>query len=388
MSVRTVVGERLVVHVFAVLAVTACVLALASALDAALAQAGPLGVSRPRALAAPVGGVLGWIFVKQAEFYRQFSSLIRAAKADGTAAWSLFALSFLYGIFHAAGPGHGKAVISSYLVANEETWTRGVVLSFASALLQVLVAVVVVGIAAGLLNATAATMNRAVNAIEIVSYSLIVLIGLRLLWVKGRAFIAALHSLHRPAAVGAAVTPVHHDHSHHDDTQHRHRVHAHHGHDHGHDHAREHHTLDCSCGHAHHRDHDDHASAWGHAHALEPEELAGPGGWKRGLSAIVAVGLRPCSGAILVLVFALAQGLFWAGVVATLVMGVGTAITVAIIATIAVGARTWAKRFTDSRSGYGMLAMRGVEAGAALVIIAFGCLLLTGYIVTERMVGI
>ena len=390
MSVRTVVGGRLVVHVFAVVAVTAGVLALASALDAALAQAGPLGVSRPQALAAPVGGVLGWIFVKQAEFYRQFSSLIRAAKADGTAAWSLFALSFLYGIFHAAGPGHGKAVISSYMVANEETWTRGVVLSFASALLQALVAVVVVGIAAGLLNATAATMNRAVNAIEIVSYSLIVLIGLRLLWVKGRAFIAALHSLHRPAAVGAAVTPVHHHHSHHDEAQHGHQAQAHHGHDHGHDHAREHHTLDrdCGCGHAHHRDHDDHASAWGHAHALEPEELAGPGGWKRGLSAIVAVGLRPCSGAILVLVFALAQGLFWAGVVATLVMGVGTAITVAIIAMIAVGARTWAKRFTDSRSGYGMLAMRGVEAGAALVIIAFGCLLLTGYIVTERMVGI
>jgi nickel/cobalt transporter (NicO) family protein len=389
MSVRTVVGGRLVVHVFAVVAVTAGVLALASALDAALAQAGPLGVSRPQALAAPVGGVLGWIFVKQAEFYRQFSSLIRAAKADGTAAWSLFALSFLYGIFHAAGPGHGKAVISSYMVANEETWTRGVVLSFASALLQALVAIVVVGIAAGLLNATAASMSRAVNAIEIVSYSLIVLIGLRLLWVKGRAFIAALHSLHRPAAVGAAVTPVHHHHSHHDEGQHGHHQ-AHHGHDHGHDHAREHHTLDhdCGCGHAHHRDHDDHASAWGHAHALEPEELAGPGGWKRGLSAIVAVGLRPCSGAILVLVFALAQGLFWAGVVATLVMGVGTAITVAIIATIAVGARTWAKRFTDSRSGYGMLAMRGVEAGAALVIIAFGCLLLTGYIVTERMVGI
>ena len=157
MSVKTVVGGRLVVHIFVLVAVIASVLALTSALDAALAQAGPLGVSRPQALAAPVGGVLGWIFAKQAEFYRQFSSLIRAAKADGTAAWSLFALSFLYGIFHAAGPGHGKAVISSYMVANEETWTRGVVLSFASALLQALVAVVVVGIAAGLLNATAAS---------------------------------------------------------------------------------------------------------------------------------------------------------------------------------------------------------------------------------------
>ena len=103
------------------------------------------------------------MFAKQAEFYRQFSGLIRAAKADGSAAWSLIGLSFLYGIFHAAGPGHGKAVISSYLVANEETWVRGVVLSFASALMQALVAVVVVGIAAVLLNATAATMNSAVE---------------------------------------------------------------------------------------------------------------------------------------------------------------------------------------------------------------------------------
>lgn len=133
---------------------------------------------------------------------------------------------------------------------------------------------------------------------------------------------------------------------------------------------------------------EDDASAWGHAHAPEPDKLAGPGGWSRGFSAIVAVGLRPCSGAILVLIFALAQGLFWAGVASTFVMGLGTAITVAVIATIAVGAKAWAKGFADSRSGYGMLAMRGVEAGAAVVIIAFGTLLLTGYMVTERLVGL
>jgi nickel/cobalt exporter len=257
------------------------------------------------------------------------------------------------------------------MVANEETWVRGVVLSFASALLQALVAVVVVGIAAALLNATAATMSRAVNLIEILSYSLIILIGVRLLWVKGRVFLTTLQTLHRPAAVGAAVTPAHHRHDHaHDDHDHDHHQHCA-GHAHDHDH-----------------DHDDHASAWGHAHAPEPEELAGPGGWKRGLSAIVAVGLRPCSGAILVLVFALAQGLFWTGVVSTFIMGLGTAITVAAIATIAVFAKVWAKRVADTQSGYGMLAMRGIEVGAAVVIIAFGVLLLTGYIVSERMVGI
>src|SRR5215475_4610595 len=391
MSVK-IVGRRPVVQIVLLVTVIAGVLFAAGLFDGAFAQAGPFGAPRSQAPAQPVGGVLGWIFAKQAEFYRQFSSLLRAAKADGSAARSLFGLSFLYGVFHAAGPGHGKAVISSYLVANEETWTRGVVLSFASALLQALVAVAVVGIAAALLNATAATMKRAVDLIEIVSYSLIILIGLRLLWVKGRAFIATLRTLHRPAAVGAAVTPAHHhhhDHAHHahaHDDHHAHGAHGHDHHPHDHDHGHDHHHH----GHAHdhHHDHDDHASAWGHAHAPEPEELAGPGGWKRGLSAIVAVGLRPCSGAILVLVFALAQGLFWAGVASTFVMGIGTAITVAVIATIAVGAKAWAKRFAEARSGYGMLAMRGIEVGAAVVIIAFGSLLLTGYIVTERMVGV
>ena len=69
------------------------------------------------------------------------SATIRAAKSDGSAVWTLLAISFAYGIFHAAGPGHGKAVISSYLVANQETARRGIVLSFASALMQALVAV-------------------------------------------------------------------------------------------------------------------------------------------------------------------------------------------------------------------------------------------------------
>jgi nickel/cobalt exporter len=269
------------------------------------------------------------------------------------------------------------------LVANEETWRRGVVLSLASALVQALVAVVLVGIAAALLNATAAAMKNAVNVIETASYLLIILVGLRLLWVKGRAFITGFRNLHRLAPVGAAVTPAdhpaldYHDHGHHhDDHDQHHRSHHHHVHD-GHAH----------CDHAH-CDHEDHASAWGHSHAPEPEELAGPGGWQRGLSAVVAVGARPCSGAIIVLVFALAQGLFWAGVVATFVMALGTAVTVGAIATIAVGAKAWAGRLAESRSAYGMLTLRGLEVAAAVVIIGFGALLLSGYIVAERSVGI
>jgi len=124
---------------------------------------------------------------------------------------------------------------------------------------------------------------------------------------------------------------------------------------------------------------------WGHAHAPEPETLAGPGGWQRGLSAIVAVGLRPCSGAILVLVFALAQGLFWAGVASTLVMGLGTAVTVATIATLAVAAKAAAKGFATTRAGYGSLALRGLEVAAALIVLMLGALLLTGVLASERL---
>jgi nickel/cobalt exporter len=377
------------------LAATLLVAALidAALVHAALAQGAPFGGPRPGTAPVPTSGIVGWLFAKQAAFYRQFSGLIRASKADGSAAWSLMGVSFLYGIFHAAGPGHGKAVISSYLVANEETWLRGVVLSFLSALMQAIVAIAIVGLAAVVLHASAATMNGAVNWIETLSYLLIIVVGLRLLWVKGRAFIAAARDLRRPkAAVGAAVTPAaakaapdQHDHDHGHDHAHDHD----HSHDHDHDHAHcDHPDHDHGHFHGHHHDHDhDDASAWGHAHAPEPEELAGPGGWKRGLAAIFAVGLRPCSGAILVLVFALAQGLFWVGAASTFVMGLGTFITVAAIATIAVSVRSWASRMASARSGYGNLAMRGIEAAAALVIIGFGALLLGGYIVNERMVG-
>jgi nickel/cobalt exporter len=379
-------------------AITGALLA-AGLIDAALAQSSPFGVGTPKSgPATPYTGVVGWIMQKQAEFYKSLSGAIRAAKTDGSALWVLFGLSFAYGVFHAAGPGHGKAVISSYVVANRETWWRGVVLSFASAMVQAAVAVAVVGIAAVLLNATAATMKTAVYWIEIVSYLLIIAIGLRLVWAKGRAAISTWRDIHKPKTVGAAATPAahfegdhghaHHDHAHdqaqgHDHHHHDHAAHAHHDHAH-HEHA--HHDHDHH-GHDHaHCDHD-HGSAWSHAHAPEPSELAGPGGWKRGLTAIIAVGLRPCSGAILVLVFTLAQGLFWAGVVATFVMGLGTAIMVATIAVISVLATHWAERFASTRGGYGMLFMRGIEVAAALLITAFGTLLLMGYMASERLLA-
>ncbi|WP_083519543.1 nickel/cobalt transporter [Bradyrhizobium jicamae] len=332
----------------------------------ALMAQNPFGGPRPAA-EPQVGGVIGWILAKQSEFYREMSQTIRAAKSDGSAVWTLLGISFAYGIFHAAGPGHGKAVISSYLVANEETARRGIVLSFASAFLQALVAVVIVAVFAWLLSSTAKTMCSAEKAIEIVSYGLIAAFGARLVWTKGGGFMRALQAKPAPA-MAVATAGHHHDHGHHDHGHAHHHDHGHHQHDHGHDHDH---------GHVH----DEHC---GHSHGPTPDQLAGPGGWRRGLGTIFAVGMRPCSGAILVLVFSLAQGLFLAGIAATFVMGLGTAITVATIAIVAVSAKGLARRLSAGREGGGALIMRGIEFGAAGLVLLFGLGLLFGYLAAER----
>ena len=349
------------------LAVAALAVAAALAADSAihvLAAQTPFGGVRPP-VTEHSGGVIGWLLAKQSEFYREMSSTIRAAKSDGSAVWGLLVISFAYGIFHAAGPGHGKAVISSYLVANQETAKRGIVLSFVSATLQALVAVAIVAVGAWLLNVTAKTMCGAERVIAIASYGLIAVFGARLVWTKGAGFIRALQA--RPSAPALAMATASRAHLHHHDHAHDHPGHDHAHHDHTHDH-----------GHVH----DEHC---GHSHGPLPDELAGPGGWQRGLGAIFAVGLRPCSGAILVLVFALAQGLFWTGVAATFVMGLGTAITVAAIAVLAVSAKGIANRLSGASDGRGALVMRGIEFAAAGLVLLFGIGLLSGYLFAEPL---
>ncbi len=307
--------------------------------------------------AVPSSGITGWIFAQQAAFYRSMSSAVMAAKANGTAAFGLSWLAFLYGIFHAAGPGHGKAVISSYLVADDATVKRGIVLSFAAALAQAITAIAIVGIAALILGATAKAMGSTVRWLEIAAYAGIITFGLMLAFRKGRALIAALRGKHD------------HGHDHHHDHGH------HHDHEHNHEHSHDH----------HHHDHE-HDAHCGHSHGPEPSELKGKNWLRNGLAAVLAVGLRPCSGAIFVLVFALSQGIFAIGVLATFAMALGTAITVTAIALIAVFGKGLAVRFLKSRGGGQLgVAVLGIEFAAALVISLFGALLLTGYMASERL---
>ena len=296
----------------------------------------------------PSSGFFGWIFAQQAAFYTQLREAIKAATVTGSAGWTLITISFLYGIFHAAGPGHGKAVIASYMLADNATWKRGALLAAISAFVQACVAVAFVGVAVLVFGATARNMSSAATVIEIIAYALIVLLGLYLLWKKGGSFLAALRS--KPDA-------HEHDHAH--------------GHHHGHDHAHHHHDH----GHDHH----------GHSHGPEPAELKGKDWFRRGMVAAVAAGLRPCSGAILVLVFSLAQGIFLIGVLSTFAMGAGVAITVTAIALVTVFGKGIAVRLGGAMGGRSELVLRGIEVFGALAVIALGLLLLFGFLAYELL---
>src|SRR5690606_14623093 len=101
-------------------ALTFAVLAVAIA-GVAHAQS-PLGVGSAEpsfSMSGPLGGFFNWINTYQQGFYRALTGALKAMRDDPWALTGLIGLSFAYGIFHAAGPGHGKAVISSYMIANE-----------------------------------------------------------------------------------------------------------------------------------------------------------------------------------------------------------------------------------------------------------------------------
>src|SRR5271163_5101623 len=176
---------------------------LPALLASLLAGAGPAfatAMNRPFAVGGgegcggASGGVTGWLLNEQSQLTHMMAAHLKALSGDSMAIWGLVGLGFAYGVFHAAGPGHGKAVIASYMMANDKALRRGVALAFLAALLQGVVAIALVGIAAVIFNATSSQMNVAADWLALASYAGIIVIGLWLVWTKGRAFVAALEA--------------------------------------------------------------------------------------------------------------------------------------------------------------------------------------------------
>lgn len=326
--------------------------------------ASSLGIGNNDAMAAPTGPFahwMQWINVQQQTFYRSLTGALKAMRDDGSKLWLIVGLSFAYGIFHAAGPGHGKAVISSYMLANEVALRRGVMLSFVSAFLQAVTAIVVMSLAFFVLRGTSVSITDATTFLEIASYAMIMLFGAWLLWRKARPLVAGLFGKGAAHSLSAA------------------HAHAHSGHAHAHSHA---HSHDHGHGHAHDNHAHSHASAeicdtCGHSHAPDPALLSGDRfSWKSAWSAVTAVGLRPCSGALIVLSFAFLNGLWLGGILSVFAMALGTAITVSALAILAVTAKNWAVAFAgDGHAGNRV--HTAIEIAGAGFVFLIGLLLLT-----------
>jgi ABC-type nickel/cobalt efflux system permease component RcnA len=310
--------------------------------------------------------VFAWVFDKQQSLQRTLAMSVKSLKTDPLGgAITLALLSFVYGVLHAVGPGHGKTIISSYVVANEETARRGVIISFIAAAMQALTAVALVGLLLFGLNASGLQINAWSNQLETVSYAMIALVGLYLLATQ---LLRLWRRFRGGPAVQAGDSHAGHDHGNHVKGHDHSRAHDHaHSHDHSHDDP-DHHE------HHHHAGHH-HAHGEACDHIVDARQLAGPFSWRKVMAVVFSVGIRPCTGAILVLVFAVTQGLFWAGVAATFAMAFGTAITVAVLATLALGSRELALKLGGSNAAWTNVVWTTCSIGGATVIFLFGLLL-------------
>lgn len=312
----------------------------------------PFAVGANEGTAGNVNAISRFILAQESSFYRALTGAVRALK-NGAPAWGLIGLSFAYGVFHAAGPGHGKAIITSYMLANERTLGRGLAISLAAALVQGLVAIAIVGIAALIFHASSKHMTQASHVIEIVSYGGMAVLGGLLSVRKGQTVISLWRERHSapPSGFDAAFA--------------------------GAERAMPQAPLSKSAfvaddGQAGHR----HGPGCGHVHGLDLAVLEDGNKWRNILLTIFAAGLRPCSGAILVLVFALAQGIFLIGALSVAAMSLGTALTTGALAAFAVSFKKIAARFAKVEAPRALLALPIFETCASLAILGLGLALL------------
>jgi len=274
----------------------------------------------------------GWVLNQQQKANRQIVGAVKDLKSEGSvsAALALILVSFIYGVLHAAGPGHGKAVISSYVLANERTVRRGILLSFLAAFFQALSAIAIITVLVVFMKATSFQIKGAENWITTLSWGLIAVLGA---WLVYRQVKILWGSWQARTQAKQSEGCTHHN------------AHGEHAHD---------------------------GACCGHAHMPDAQQLEDDFSWRKGFLIAASVGVRPCTGALLVLIFALTNGLLWAGIAATFAMALGTAITVSILAAAAVGSKGFATRLAGGDSRWGWRIERTAGLVGSFLVFALG----------------
>lgn len=331
----------------------------------------PFQVGGQEGAVGHVSALSAWIIGEEGKFYLALSNALGSATHSALAMAGLLGLAFAYGIFHAAGPGHGKAVITSYMVSNERALRRGVIISLFAALLQGVVAIVLIAGAAFIFNATAQRMTEAAHVVEMAAYCGIILLGLMLVVRKGGALITNLGAIVRqrraekramapelatvPAIVHAFPQPQMPAPAPPRPSMFRASTASVPG-DQGND-----------CG-----------PQCAHVLALDPRALEGDGfSLKSAALTVATAGARPCSGAILVMVFSLAQNILLTGIMAVMAIALGAAMTTACLAITAVYGKKFAMRIAgQQQSRRAQIFGQMIEVAAAVCVLLFGLALL------------
>ena len=239
--------------------------------------------------------------VWQRDVNQKMSGLLQAVAENPTqAGGALLLFSFVYGVLHALGPGHGKVVITTWLATHPSKLKSSIGLTLAASLLQGLVAIGLVVVVLTLLRLPARQLHLSSFWLEKGSYALVGVLGLLLCW---RALKKLRTLLRKPKFT--AFTP--------------HHVHDQH----------------CGCG---------------HQHMPDPKQLERDEDWRARLMIVLSMGMRPCSGAIMVLLFSKVIGVFGWGIASALAMAAGTSLTISSLALLVHGFRTLAVKLSGTKT--------------------------------------
>lgn len=237
----------------------------------------------------------------QRDVNQQMSGLLKAVAANpGQAGMTLLLFSFVYGVLHALGPGHGKIVITTWLATHPSKLKSSIALTLAASLLQGLVAIGLVVIVLTILQLPARQLHLSSFWLEKASYAVVGVLGLLLCW---RALKKLRALLRKPTFTAFTPHHVHHE--------------------------------GCGCG---------------HQHLPNPDQLSQGDDWRARLMIILSMGMRPCSGAIMVLLFSKVIGVFAWGVASALAMAAGTSLTISSLALLVHGFRTLAVKLSGNKT--------------------------------------
>ncbi|MFS2222042.1 nickel/cobalt transporter [Pantoea sp. B65] len=268
----------------------------------------------------------------QKTLHQQMTALLQQVELNPQqTGLTLLGFSVIYGILHAAGPGHGKVVIATFLATHPTKVKTSLQLTLAAAVVQGLMGIALVTLLLVVLKLSSRQLHLSSYWLEKGSYLMVIALGG---WLCLRA-LRQLWRLLRPAASGRiiALRPV--DHLHH---------------------------ADCGCG---------------HQHVADRRQLARAVGWKTKTVVVLSMGLRPCSGALMMLLFSKVIGVYLWGVLSAIAMALGTALTVSAMALLVQTSRALAGRLSrhTTAAGWQKVALQSIGLAGGVVLIIAGVML-------------